>query len=67
VVHTESELIVLSNGNTVLERLVQDSVQMMTAYSEKDGELVAKNYCALGTEPEVEVEMLNGTSIPRRA
>jgi hypothetical protein len=40
---------------------------MMTAYSEKDGELVAKNYCALGTEPEVEVEMLNGTSIPRRA
>jgi len=41
----------LSGGNTITENLVEDGVEMLTTYSDKDGELVVKHYCALGTEP----------------
>ena len=34
VVKTQSEFIILSDGNTVLERLVEDGIPMMTTYSE---------------------------------
>ena len=57
VVKTESEFIILSDGNTVLERLVEDGMPMMTTYSEKDGVLVVKHYCSLGTEPEFEAAL----------
>ena len=38
----------VSNGNTIREELVEDGVEMFTTYSDKDGELVIKHYCALG-------------------
>jgi len=57
VVKTESEFIILSDGNTVLERLVEDGMPMMTTYSEEDGVLVVKHYCSLGTEPEFEATL----------
>ena len=40
-----------SGGNTITETIVEDGVEMLTTYSDKDGELVIKHYCALGTEP----------------
>ena len=58
VVKTESEFIILSDGHTVLERLVEDGIPMMTTYSEKDGVLVVKHYCSLGTEPEFEAVLM---------
>ena len=36
---------------------------MMTTYSDKDGELVIKHYCALGTEPMFTVDKLSENSI----
>jgi len=52
VVDTRSEFRLISDGNTMVETLVEDGVEMLTTYSEKDGELVVKHYCSLGTEPE---------------
>ena len=36
---------------------------MFTTYSDKDGELVIKHYCALGTEPMFTVESMDDNSI----
>ena len=63
VVDTSSEFKLVSNGNTIVEKLVEDGVEMMTTYSDKDGELVIKHYCALGTEPMFTVDTLNENSI----
>jgi hypothetical protein len=40
-----------SGGNTITETVVEDGVDMLTTYSDQDGDLVIKHYCALGTEP----------------
>ena len=63
VVDTSSEFKLVSNGNTIVEKLVEDGVEMMTTYSDKDGELVIKHYCALGTEPMFKVAKLSNNSI----
>ncbi len=53
----------VSNGNTIREELVEDGVEMFTTYSDKDGELVIKHYCALGTEPMFTVKKLTNSSV----
>ena len=40
-----------SGGNTITETIVEDGVEMLTTYSDDDGQLVVKHYCALGTQP----------------
>ena len=40
-----------SGGNTITEAIVEDGVEMLTTYSDEDGELVVRHYCAPGTEP----------------
>jgi hypothetical protein len=40
-----------SGGNTITEILVEDGVEMLTTYSDDNGELVVRHYCGLGTEP----------------
>ena len=49
-----------SGGNTITETLVEDGVEMLTTYSDDDGELVIKHYCGLGTEPIFKVDQLSG-------
>jgi len=49
-----------SGGNTIIETLVEDGVEMLTTYSDDNGELVVRHYCALGTEPVFSVIGLSG-------
>ena len=63
VVKTQSEFIILSDGNTVLERLVEDGMPMMTTYSEEEGKLIVKHYCSLGTEPEFEAAFMGDSKM----
>ena len=63
VVDTTTSFKLTSNGNTIVETLVEDGVEMLTTYSDKDGELVVKHYCALGTEPMFVVGSLNDKSL----
>ena len=63
VVKTQSEFIILSDGNTVLERLVEDGMPMMTTYSEEEGKLIVKHYCSLGTEPEFEAALMGDSKM----
>lgn len=63
VVKTQSEFIILSDGNTVLERLVEDGVPMITTYSEEEGVLIVKHYCSLGTEPEFEAALMDDSKM----
>ena len=51
VVTSRSEFRLVSDGNTIVETLVEDGMEMLTTYSEKDGELIVKHYCSLGAEP----------------
>ena len=52
-----------SGGNTITETLVEDGVQMLTTYSDDDGELVVRHYCGLGTEPVFAVSSLSNQGI----
>jgi hypothetical protein len=55
------ELKLTSGGNTIVETLVEDGIEMLTTYTDKDGELVVTHYCSLGTEPIFKVaEMSDG-------
>jgi hypothetical protein len=54
---------VTSGGNTITETLVEDGVQMLTTYSDDDGELVIRHYCGLGTEPVFKVDQLSSKSM----
>ena len=63
VVETSTSFRLTSNGNTVVETLIEDGVEMVTTYSDKDGELVVKHYCALGTEPMFSVGNMTATSL----
>jgi hypothetical protein len=63
IVETSTSFRLTSNGNTVVETLVEDGVEMITTYSDKDGELVVKHYCALGTEPMFSVGGMTAASL----
>jgi len=55
------ELKLTSGGNTIVETLVEDGIEMLTTYTDKGGELVVTHYCSLGTEPIFKVaEMSDG-------
>ena len=41
----------VSGGNTIIETAIEDGVEMVTTYTDEDGEFLVKHYCALGTEP----------------
>ena len=51
VIEVSYEWTLTSGGSTIMESVVEDGVSMFTTYSDEEGELVVKHYCALGTEP----------------
>ena len=55
VIDVSYEWRLTSGGNTITETLVEDGVEMLTTYSDDNGELVVKHYCALSTEPVLSV------------
>jgi hypothetical protein len=63
VINVSYEFAMTSGGNTITETLVEDGVQMLTTYSDDDGELVIRHYCGLGTEPVFKVENLSTKGI----
>lgn len=52
-----------AGGNTITERIREDGVEMLTTYSDQNGELVVRHYCGLGTEPVFKVSELNDNSM----
>ncbi len=63
IIDTSSEFRLVSNGNTITEKLIEDGVEMLTTYTDLDGELVVKHYCALGTEPVFKVSKLTNKTL----
>ena len=63
VIDVSYEWRVTSGGNTITETLVEDGVEMLTTYSDTNGELVVRHYCALGTEPVFKVRDVSDVSL----
>ena len=63
VIDVSYEFALTSGGNTITETLLEDGVQMLTTYSDDDGELVIRHYCGLGTEPVFEVDELSAEAM----
>ena len=63
VIDVSYEWRLTSGGNTITETLVEDGVEMLTTYSDNDGELVVKHYCALGTQPVFSVSSVSDTEL----
>ena len=63
VIDASYEFAITSGGNTITETLLEDGVQMLTTYSDDDGELVIRHYCGLGTEPVFEVDELSAQTM----
>ena len=59
VINVSYEFRLTSGGNTITETLVEDGVEMLTTYSDDDGQLVIRHYCGLGTEPVFSVSELS--------
>ena len=59
VIDVSYEFALTSGGNTITETLIEDGVQMLTTYSDDDGDLVIRHYCGLGTEPVFKVTKLS--------
>jgi len=59
IIDVSYEFALTSGGNTITETLVEDGVQMLTTYSDDDGQLVIRHYCGLGTEPVFKVANLS--------
>ena len=60
---TSNEFKVVSGGNTVVETLVEDGVEMATTYTMEGGSLLTKHYCVLGTEPSFVGTLTDGGTI----
>ena len=58
VINASYEFRLTSGGNTIGGNLVEDGVEMLTTYSDDDGQLVIRHYCGLGTEPVFSVSEL---------
>ena len=63
IIDVSYEFALTSGGNTITETLVEDGVQMLTTYSDDDGQLVIRHYCGLGTEPVFKVDNLSASSM----
>ena len=63
VIDTNSEFRLVSGGNTITEKIVEDGVEMLTTYADKNGELIVKHYCALGTQPVFKVSDVSNQSV----
>ena len=63
VIDVSYEWRLTSGGNTITETLVEDVVEMLTTYSDNNGELVVKHYCALGTQPVFSVSSVSDTEL----
>ena len=63
VINISSEFRMISGGNTISEKLVEDGVEMLTTYTDYDGELIVTHYCALGTEPVFKVQSVTDNSL----
>ena len=63
VIDVSYEWRLTSGGNTITETLVEDGVEMLTTYSDDNGELVVKHYCALGTQPVFSVSGVSDTEL----
>ena len=59
VIDVSYEFALTSGGNTITETLIEDGVEMLTTYSDDDGDLVVRHYCGLGTEPVFKVTKLS--------
>lgn len=63
VIDVSYEWRLTSGGNTITETLVEDGVEMLTTYSDDNGQLVVKHYCALGTQPVFSVSSVSDTEL----
>lgn len=64
VIDVSSEFNLVSGGNLITEKLVEDGVEMLTTYSDdKNGNLVVKHYCALGTQPVFKAEKVSSDMV----
>ena len=63
IINVSYEWRVTSGGKTITETLVEDGVEMLTTYADRNGELVVKHYCALGTQPVFKVSNLSETEL----
>ena len=59
VIDVSYEFALTSGGNTITETLIEDGVQMLTTYSDDNGQLVVRHYCGLGTEPVFMVDQMS--------
>jgi len=63
VIDVSSNFRLVSGGNTITEYIIEDGVEMLTTYTDQDGTLVVKHYCALGTQPVFKVTEVTDQSL----
>ena len=53
----------ISDGSALVEHSNENGVEMMTAFADQSGELLATHYCALGNQPKMSISGSTDSSI----
>ena len=53
----------ISDGSAIVEHSNEDGIEMMTAFADQSGKLLATHYCALGNQPKMSVSDSTDSSI----
>jgi len=51
IITVETEYKVIANGSAISQKLIEDGLEMLTIFNDKNGTLAATHYCVLGNQP----------------
>ena len=57
------EYTLISNGTAIVERSIEDGVEMMTAFVDNGDQLLATHYCGLGNQPKLNATAATDNSV----
>lgn len=63
VITVETEYKVIANGSAISQKLIEDGLEMLTIFNDKNGTLGATHYCVLGNQPTLALSGSTKTSL----
>jgi len=63
IIDVETEYKVIANGSAISQILVEDGLEMLTIFNDRNGTLGATHYCVLGNQPTLVLSKSTKTSL----
>ena len=63
IIDVETEYKVIANGSAISQLLIEDGLEMLTIFNDRNGTLGATHYCVLGNQPTLVLSNSTKTSL----